>query len=210
MSDTQLKALLAFAFLVWGISLAASGQQVSPAFFRPFSTVAGVVAVGLGLFDRWLWHWRIWRGWLVKRPDLRGTWRVELRPEPDGQRRAAGGQTLEAYMVIRQTFSSLTMRLATEESSSESVGGEIRRSEDGLYRVAGVYRNEPRLGIRDRSAIHHGALLLDVRGEPAESLDGHYWTDRLSRGEIRLTQRTVEAFDTFEAARAAMGMPKSP
>ena len=65
-------------------------------------------------------------------------------------------------MVVRQTFSTLSMRLMTEESSSELVGTEIICSADGLYCISGVYRNEPRFQVRDRSEMHYGAVWLKV------------------------------------------------
>jgi hypothetical protein len=55
------------------------------------------------------------------------------------------------------------------ESSSELVGTEIVRSADGLYCLSGVYRNEPRFEVRDRSPIHYGAVWLKIIEEPPKS-----------------------------------------
>jgi len=41
-------------------------------------------------------------------------------------------------MAIAQTFSRLSLRLMTDESQSELLGGEILRSDDGKYRTVGV------------------------------------------------------------------------
>jgi hypothetical protein len=122
----------------------------------------------------------------------------ELRSDP------ATGATItpiEGYMVIRQTFSTLSLRLLTEESSSELVGTEIVCSADGLYCVSGVYRNEPRFLVRGRSPIHYGAVWLKIVEQPSKEILGHYWTDRETGGEMTFTDRQKKKFQTFAAAR---------
>lgn len=56
-----------------------------------------------------------------------------------------------------------------------------------------------------RSPIHYGAVALSVRGTPAETLEGVYWTDRLTRGDIQLADRRGDAYETYNAARVAFG-----
>jgi hypothetical protein len=34
-------------------------------------------------------------------------------------------------------------------------------------------------------------------------MEGHYWTDRGTRGTMTVTDRKKQVFDTFEAAKAA-------
>ena len=58
---------------------------------------------------------------------------------------------VEGFVVIRQTFLNLSLRLLTKESSSHLLGTEIGCSVDGLYCVSGVYRNEPRYEDRSHS-----------------------------------------------------------
>jgi hypothetical protein len=90
------------------------------------------------------------------------------------------------------------------------VGAEIRKAEDGTYRVTGVYRNEPKLSVRERSPIHYGALVLDVLGDPAKDLAGHYWTDRSTRGELHSTGRQVVVAASFEEARGFVWRAPAP
>jgi len=196
-SRTQLSAIVGVTALVWGIALLASGLNINAQFFKPFSLVTGVVAGAVSLFDLWLWRLRVLRGWFVKRPYLRGTWRVELRPS----RSAGDERIITGYMAVRQTYSTISMRLMTEESRSELLGADIVHSPDGLFRVAGVYTNEPRISARERSPIHNGAFLLQVQGNPATSLEGHYWTDRATLGEMRVSGRLDKIFDTFASAQ---------
>ena len=102
-------------------------------------------------------------------------------------------------MVVRQTFSRMSLRLLTPESQSDLLGAEVVRADDGTYRVFGVYRNEPRLGVRERSPIHYGGLVLQVIGSPAVRLTGHYWTDRDTKGEIVLSDRRAAHIDDITA-----------
>jgi hypothetical protein len=76
-----------------------------------------------------------------------------------------------------------------------------------LYCVGGVYRNEPRFQVRDRSPIHYGAVWLKIIDGPAKQVLGHYWTDRESAGEMELTDRRSEKFPTFQAAHAYYRSP---
>ena len=110
---------------------------------------------------------------------------------------------IEGYMAIRQTYSSLSLRLMTSESSSELIGPEIVVFKDGTFRVAGLYSNEPKQLIKNRSPIHNGAILLQVIESPVTALKGHYWTDRNTSGEIELTNLHNQIYHDFELASSA-------
>jgi hypothetical protein len=193
----HLSVLLLVAALVWGVLLLVNGVDVSLGWLRYFSVTLGVLIVLLAAFDLYLWHLPLLHPWFVRRPDLRGTWRASLRSswvDPATQSRIP---PIAGYMVIRQTFSYISLRLITTESRSEMLGAEILRAEDGTYRVFGVYRSEPRLGLRAVSPIHYGGLVLQVTGLPATRMEGHYWTDRDTAGEIALESRRKRLIDDF-------------
>jgi hypothetical protein len=92
-------------------------------------------------------------------PDLNGTWKVAIHPTAP----ETSPEKVIAYMVIRQTFSTVSLRLFTAESHSETLSARVVRCDDGTCNLAAVYRNTPRLQARDRSPLHHGALLLNVQ-----------------------------------------------
>jgi hypothetical protein len=170
------------------------------------SSVASIVLGIVFLFEFWLWRIPLLEGWLVKRPSIAGTWRVTLQSnwvDPETGKQIG---PIEGYMVVRQSFSTLTMRQLTAESSSELLGTEIVCSADGLYCVSGVYRNEPNYDVRNRSQIHYGALWLRIE-DAHSSVSGHYWTDRNSAGTLKLTGRRLGAKKSFEAARAYLDGP---
>ena len=73
-------------------------------------------------------------GWFLKRPVIEGSWKVEIRSNWKDPATGNAIAPVEGYMVVRQTFSTLSLRLLTAESSSELVGTEIVCSADGLLR----------------------------------------------------------------------------
>ncbi len=204
LSRLHLSVILLLAAGIWGTMLVVEGVAVSGTWFRPFSTVVGVLLLLLVAFDLWAWRLRFLQGWFVPRPDIRGTWRVELHTDWKDPATIEVVAPIPAYLVVRQTFSSLSLRMLTSESSSELVAAEISKAADGTYRLAAVYRNEPKLSVRDRSPIHYGAIVLDVQGDPVKDLVGYYWTDRSTRGELRSLARHVTIASSFDEARSLL------
>ncbi|HEY1724547.1 MAG TPA: hypothetical protein VGF89_03920 [Steroidobacteraceae bacterium] len=197
----HLSVILLVAAALWGVILLFAGVDVSTQWFQPFSKVLGTLMILLSLFDMWLWKWRIFHPWLVKRPVLNGTWRAELKSNWINPATERGIPPIAGFMVVRQTFSRLSLRLITQESGSEVVGAEVIRSDDGMYSVFGVYRNEPRQSVRHRSAIHYGGMVLKVAGSPPDTMEGHYWTDRNTAGEIILTEHNEKHAGNFSSAQ---------
>jgi hypothetical protein len=202
-NERQLTVLVWWVALAWAGTLLASGTVPTLGFFKPISTVAGLVVLSLAAFDRWVWHWAVLRQWLVKRPDLRGTWLAELRSNWQNPETGGAVAPIDAYLVISQTYSTLGMRLLTAQSESRLRGAEILCNDDDTFDVVAVYHNEPKLEFRPQSPIHQGALKLSVRGIPPSILDGHYWTDRATQGSITASRRKPIKFSSFEEAQSA-------
>jgi len=190
----------------WAALLWMRGVPISWDHFWPFGLVSSFLGAVVALFERWLWALPPLQGWFVARPDFRGTWRVVLKSEWTDPKTGQSPAPITCFMAVRQTLTTLSMRLMTPESSSLLVAHKVMLSNDGLYQVAGVYTNKPQVHLRgDRSEIHFGAILLDVHGEPPTELEGHYWTDRHTRGGMRLTDRRRQVCPTFDAARTLFG-----
>jgi hypothetical protein len=133
-----------FAALTWLVVLLCQGTPVTWAHSRPFSIVVStLVTIGL-LLEFVLWRLPWLHGWFVKRPDLRGTWRVELHSSyvrPETNERAP---MIVCYMGVNQTLSRLKMHLMTPESESWFIADHVRPSPNGSgYQIIGVYTNEP-------------------------------------------------------------------
>jgi hypothetical protein len=198
----QLSAIIVIGALVWALLLISDGVQVNVAWLEHFNFVIGTLVIILWVFDKWIWKWRIFRGWLVKHTDLTGTWRVELRSEwvdPDTQHKR---DPIQGYVCIRQTFSDLRMKMFTVESTSFVLLADMVKNADGSLTLISTYRNEPKLSVRKRSPIHHGTAKLEVSGPDVSEIEGEYWTDRESIGEITLSERVSKKAHSYSAAKA--------
>ena len=201
----HINVFLAMAVLLWWLVLLAQGTVVGWDHLRPFGTVVGFL-VGVGIaFELQLWRHPWLHGWFVKRPDLRGTWRVELQSDWIAPATNVGVPLIICYMGVSQTLSTFQMHLMTPESESWFIAESITPSRSKVgYRVAGVYTNEPKTHLRGkRSEIHRGGLLLETHG-PAnrpDTLTGEYWTDRKTKGEMTFTERLPDVFTRFEDAK---------
>jgi hypothetical protein len=187
------------------IALFVQGTPIlSPDFIRPFSVVVGTVTIVVAVFNKYAWSWRIFYGWYVNRPDIRGTWKVELESDWVEPNTNLSLPTIAGYAVVHQTLTSLSILLMTKESRSRLIANSIELEGDGLYKLAAIYRNEPKIELQgNRSEIHFGAILLEIYGNPPTSLEGHYWTDRHTRGSMKLKDRHRELYDTYELAEVS-------
>jgi len=207
LTQLQLSTLAYVVFGLWSAIALYNGVAVKLEWFGFISTAVAGLFVLLVLFDKWVWRWGIFRGWLVKRPRIWGTWRATLRST---YRDPATGEPIApitAFMLIRQTYSRITLRLMTPESCSDVIAVDLRDGDTGCFSLASVYQNTPRLGVRDRSPIHFGALLLQIPQNEETVLTGHFWTDRDTRGEIELADRRKGYHYTYQAATAAFNAP---
>ena len=167
---------------------------LSAEFVKPFSAVVFLITIFVTLFNKCMWSWKIFKGWYVRRPDLRGTWKVELKSNWVNPESGEVIAPIYGYAVIRQSLTFLSVRLMTKESRSILVAYSIKQQEgDDLFKLVGVYRNEPKIELQGvRSEIHHGSFALDIHGSPVYSLEGHYWTDRATKGGMKLSNRKKE------------------
>jgi hypothetical protein len=164
----------------------------------------------LYVFDKWGWKLRVLHSWLVPFQDLSGTWKGTLQTtwiNPETLQRPG---PIPVFLVIRQTYSTVSVRVLTEESESDLMVGKVVVVEDDLADLVGVYRNTPKQSVRHRSPIHHGAFRLRIEGEPVMALSGEYWTDRETQGALRLDERVMALAHGFEHARSLFTPPSSP
>lgn len=149
------------------------------------------------VFTKWLWRLPLFQDWLVPFPNLQGTWNGELK----STWKDADGRTIPpipATLVIRQTFSSVSCALFTQESESYSAAAQISRDEESeTLHLNYNYSNRPKATIRDRSAIHDGAAHLRIIERPGRALEGEYWTGRCTTGEMSFKFRSRALVDNF-------------
>ncbi|MEM7092629.1 MAG: hypothetical protein AAF567_06480 [Actinomycetota bacterium] len=186
--------------LVFALGILLSGGELEWSWLRPFA-VANVALVAVWNFwDRWLWRLRPCQQLKVTPPSLFGTWKGTLasnyiRP---GENQAIDPKP--AYLVVRQTASSLSFTLMTDESRSVSDAAAIKIS-DQESTAGFLYLNTPSLEHRKRSPIHLGATRLTIVGKPARKLEGEYWTSRNTAGELMFIERSNDLAHDYEEAQ---------
>ncbi|TDK31561.1 hypothetical protein [Luteimonas terrae] len=202
--------VLLLAVVVWGVVLLIQGTPISIEHAAPFGIVVGFLGLVALAVEHVLWRQRWLHGWLFCRPDLRGTWLVELQSSYEDPATKIRIPPIVCYMGVTQTFYKLQLHLMTPESESWLIAHSITKSpsEDG-YKVFGVYSNQPNVHLRAyRSEIHFGAIVLDTHGpqklRPA-TVTGEYFTDRLTKGSLLLSRRIAAQKTRFADADAAFG-----
>lgn len=149
-------------------------------------------------FTRWMWRWKIFKGWLVRVPYIQGTWAGDLQSTWVNPKTGQGIPPLKMILVVRQTFSTMSCTMFTQESESYSRAAQIAaEKESGAITLSYNYTNRSRADIRHRSPIHDGAAHLRVVTLPQRMLEGEYWTGRCTTGTMKLEFRSKDLLETF-------------
>jgi hypothetical protein len=64
-----------------------------------------------------------------------------------------------------------------------------------LKQLAYSYTCKPRLSVSERSIPHDGTGVFQIIEKPSLKLEGHYWTERLTKGEIILNFYSKDTLD---------------
>lgn len=167
----------------------------------PIGPAVAATGVALWVWDRYVWRWPgICR--LAGRPVLHGTWHGELASDwvnPETKERVSPDP--DVFLVVRQRFWQVSVRLLTKESSSASVFANFKKDADGVHHLAYVYANTPKAEVRHRSAVHDGAVVLTAPRDRAQGVQGHYFTERKTRGDMRFRDHYKKLVETHDAGR---------
>lgn len=136
----------------------------------------GVATLFMACFNKWFWRWKPLNWLSGGMPVLAKKYKGKIRFHRDGI-----DLEYDSEISIEQTFLNVTVKLGTDESSSNSVSATIKE-ENGSKMLIYSYLNTPRAEIQDRSAIHYGTAMLNV--DNPKHLTGNYYTTRLSRGSM--------------------------
>jgi len=159
-------------------------------------TVATLDLIIWMFFVRWGWRWRIFRGWLVPFPDLTGTWQGNTKTNWKDGRTDKNSSQIPTILSIKQTFGNISCVLRTAEMISNSnIEGFKIDSHKQIRQLVYSYTSKPKPSVRARSASHDGTAVFDIIGTPVSKLEGRYWTDRETTGEISLSYRGKKILD---------------
>lgn len=189
--------------VTYAVALYASGIHLQDGAKKALSYLPTLLTLLVAAWDLWLWRLPGVQK-LSRRPLLLGTWQAKLTPTDASHIPESGNRgPIEAYAVIHQTYWSVDVRQYTAESRSDSRASLWTNSPSQAVRtLIYTYANQPRRGLEQRSQSHLGTAALDIVGMKPTMISGDYFTDRYTKGDMRLelVDRTTGHPD-FSAAR---------
>lgn len=203
MENLKVRIGIGIAALVWlGLALLA-GQGFSQLPLRVYSIAGTLAALVFALWERFIWKWKPVR-YMMGVPLIAGTWRGELLSSyvrTDG----TSVPPIPAVIYVSQSASKWTVTLFTGESKSISEQAKLIHDPDGRWRLTWQYVNIPRPTVRDRSERHKGAAEVYIGSQPGEGLEGAYFTDRRTDGELRFPEWSSVRYSSADSAISAGG-----
>ena len=187
-------AIIVSAVFVIGSWLTTGKADLS--FLRYFSIAVLVVTIALAVWDKWLWKTRLAQMIPGVSRDVSGTWEAKLESLWVDPTTGKVPPIKTVYLVIRQSSSTASIALISNESKSRSSTARVIQ-EDGSWLLHYIYTNEPDVTLLKQSPIHHGSGVLFITGNPAKRVSGAYWTDRDSKGKLILERRTRRLGEDF-------------
>lgn len=161
-----------------------------------------LAVLGLVVWDLWVWRWPGVQT-LVRRPDLNGLWRATLTPHPDSMIPDGGNRgPIAAFVEIKQSFWALHVRLYTDQSSSKSTASTwLPTYESSVDNPTFTYDNTPKVSESPRSVRSAGTCNLMPMSLKPDEVEGTYFTDRFTKGDmvLKLVDRTT-GYPSFAAA----------
>lgn len=190
--------------LAYGLVLYLTGVRIDADVRRGLAYLPALATLLLILWDLWVWRWPlVWRA--SSRPRLDGLWAVTLHPTAESLIPEGGNRgPIPAYLVVKQTYWTIALLLFTGESSS------VSRSFfwDGAHGTGTewltfVYDNTPSQRHQHRSGRHLGTCSLRPGNRRPVEIEGMYFTDRYTQGDMKLTfvSRDINVGSFNEAAR---------
>lgn len=183
--------ILGLAFITYGIIFLSTQDLESVDFNKALSHISTTISINTvlwALFIKWGWKWKMFYPWLVPFPNLSGKWEGELK----SNWKEKIIDPILTEIIITQTFFNVQIKIKTNESRSHSIGASFDIDNDrGLEQLIYSYINTPKSSFRERSEIHYGSTILIFDGFNVNEMEGQYWTDRETTGEIILKRKHV-------------------
>jgi hypothetical protein len=115
------------------------------------------------------------------------------------------------YLVVRQTLTTVSVRLLSDEAESHQIAGVIARNDAGYPVMSYNYMSTPRIDLRHvTSNIHYGSASLSIVGDPPTRLAGEYFTERATNGVFAFSAHSRAIAQTFHVAEGLHFGPPNP
>lgn len=184
-------AILGLAFVVYATIFLLTQNLDSIDLHKAITHVSSTISINIILwliFITWGWKLKVFYPWLVPFPNLSGDWEGTIKSNWKEKEL----EPIPIEVSITQNFFNVQVRIKTKESRSYSIGASFDiDNERGFQQLFYTYLNTPKAGVRERSEIHYGSTILNFDGFKVTKMDGEYWTDRETTGEIILTKKKV-------------------
>jgi hypothetical protein len=182
-------AILGLAFIVYATIFLLTQNLDSIDFHKAITHVSTTISINIILwmiFIAWAWKWKMFYPWLVPFPNLSGDWEGTIKSNWKEKEL----EPIPIEVSITQNFFNVQVRIKTKESRSYSIGASFDiDNERGFQQLFYTYLNTPKAGVRERSEIHYGSTILNFDGFNVTKMDGEYWTDRETTGDIILNKK---------------------
>ncbi len=167
-------------------------QNVTPdsalQILKILSQVWTAVSLIAGVFIYTLWKHKIFQGWLVKVPNLQGTWTGEIISDWVEPGTGKTQRPIPAVLTIKQSLFFIHFAMTTRESRSNSIAADFDIDKDHQrMQVSYLYDNKSDITIKSRNPFHCGAIVFTiVHNKKQYRLQGEYWTDRKTTGKMNM------------------------
>jgi len=190
------QVVAAVVVAVFAVGVLLDGGAVESWWLRAYSVAVLVALLLLFCWDRVLWQWGFFQRFRVVPRDVRGTWKGTLVTQWVDPDTGEVPPPKPAFLVVRQTASSISVVQLTDESRSTSTFGRV--TDDGTSASLDyMYLNRPDSRVEHRSRMHHGSTALDLIGRPVTRMKGRYWTSRDSKGELEFAERRATRVEGY-------------
>lgn len=191
------RIIVGLSAALWLVLAFVLDAPVDKTWLKYLGGIASVIVVLLLIFDRWAWRWLPVA--VTRRPDLRGTWTAQLQFQwPEG----TPTQTKACFVVVRQTYSTITVDMHFDISDSHSRSAAVVET-NGRWSLWWSYLSVAHALEQQGNPPHRGGAELAISLKPTRSLAGDYWTERKTRGRVTTTGHSKHCYDDYESALAA-------
>ena len=167
----------------WGLNRLVQLFHIAIPWWVGAPSVLGVFYLLYEVFDKWCWHWPVWRKLgVVKLPDLDGKWDGCLSSSFDEH-----GKSYPIRVVVHQDWTHISVLLETEQSESHSLTASILVQQAGGISLSYQYHNDPKPVVNPRMQPHRGTAVVKLKANGG-LLEGEYYTGRgrQNYGTVRL------------------------
>jgi hypothetical protein len=191
------RVVIGLSAALWFALALVLDAPVDKTWLKYLGGIASVVVVLLLAFDRWAWRWL--PTVFTRRPKLQGTWRAQLQYQwPEG----TPTQTKDCFIVIRQTYTTITVNMHFDISDSHSRSAAIVET-NGRKSLWWSYLSLAHALEQEGNPPHRGGAELVIASKPKLSLSGDYWTERKTRGRLTTSGHTKRCYDDYKSAATA-------